>query len=522
VIKTSEKRCIFVTNNERELLEKNKQLEAQNAQLLHTINHLKKEKEALQFTLSKLNRNIFGKKSEQSTHEKERNLFNLNEAEQNQNLNLEEPSIEKVIRPKKKTSRKDNMQYLETKEIIYDIQDKTCVTCDNPLLSVGSKTRETIEVIKKVVKNLEKSLTYKCPSCHTFYNGDMPKLPIEKSIATPSLISQVIVDKMANAIPLYRQSEDYKRIGANLSRQVLSNWIIKSSELLEIIYHKMKDDLTSHDIIHADETVLQVLKESGKAASSKSYMWLFESSVHHQDIVFYHYDKSRSGLVPKQFLKDFRGYLHVDGYQGYNQVENVKLINCFAHLRRKFYDIVSTLSEDQKKSSHSVIALQKISEIYELDKQSKKLALDKRFDFKQNQIKPLFLEFKTWLTTESLTAQGNYGKAIGYALNHIDSVMVYLEDARLEIDNNRAERAIKPFVIGRKNWLFSNTPNGAYSSSILYSIVQTAILNNINPYKYIAHVLHVLANSKINELDLHTLTPYNETIKHKFSMNNPQ
>lgn len=351
----------FVTENERELLKKNKQLEAQNAQLLNTINHLKKEKEALQFTLSKLNRNIFGKKSEQGAHDKERNLFNLNEAEQNQNLHLEEPSIDKVIRPKKKTSRKDNMKQLETKEIVYDIEDKTCTQCDTPLLSVGSKSRETIEVIKKVVKNLEKSLRYKCPTCETFYSGDMPKLPLEKSIATPSLLSQVIVDKMANAIPLYRQSEDYKRIGANQSRQVLSNWMIKSSDLLEIIYHKMKDDLIGHDIIHADETVLQVLKESGKAASSKSYMWLFESSVHDQDIVLYHYDQSRSGNVAKQFLKDFSGYLHVDGYQGYNQVDGVTLVNCFAHLRRKFYDIVSSLSEEQKKSSHSVIALEKIS-----------------------------------------------------------------------------------------------------------------------------------------------------------------
>ena len=486
------------------------------------INNLKKETEALQFTLSKLNRNIFGKKSERSSKEEERNLFNLNEAEDNQNLNLEEPSIEKVIRQKKKTSRKDNMQYLEEKEIIYDLEHKCCEKCDTPLVSVGSKTRETIEVIKKVIKNLEKSLTYKCPSCDTFYSGEMPKLPIEKSIATPSLLSQVIVDKMANGIPLYRQSEDYKRIGANLSRQVLSNWMIKSSHLLEIIYHKMKDDLISSDIVHADETVLQVLKESGKPAFSKSYMWLFESSVHDRDIVLYHYVSSRSGTVPKEFLKDFRGYLHVDGYQGYNQVNNVKLVNCFAHLRRKFYDIVSSLSDDQKKSSHSVLALNKISEIYKLDNQCKELPLDKRLAFKQEIIKPLFNEFKEWLNEESLTAQGNYGSAVGYALKHIDSVMVYLEDSRLEIDNNRAERAIKPFVIGRKNWLFSNTPNGAYSSSILYSIVQTTILNNINPYKYIAHILHVLANSKINQLNLDELTPYNENVLKQFSMTNPQ
>lgn len=508
--------------NNQDLRVENEQLKSQNAQLLNEINNLKKEKEALQFTLSKLNRNIFGKKSEKSDKDEERNLFNMNEAEQNQNLNLEEPSIDRVVKPKKKTSRKDNMKHLETNEIIYDVEDKCCEKCDTPLVSIGSKTRETIEVIKKVIKNLEKSLTYKCPSCDTFYHGEMPKLPIEKSIASPSLLSQVIVDKMANGIPLYRQSEDYKRIGANLSRQVLSNWMVKSSHLLEVITNKMKDDLISSDIIHADETVLQVLKESGKPASSKSYMWLFESSVHDNDIVLYHYDKSRSGTVPKEFLKDFNGFLHVDGYAGYNQVDGVKLVNCLAHVRRKFYDIVSSLSKDQKKSSHAVIVLNKISDIYNLDNQCKELPIGKRLAFKQDEIKPLFIEFKKLLNTESLTAQGNYGSAVGYALKHIDSVMVYLEDARLEIDNNRAERAIKPFVIGRKNWLFSNTPNGAYSSSVLYSIVQTALLNNINPYKYIAHVLHILANSKINELNLDELTPYNEIIKKQFDMNNPQ
>ena len=134
----------------------------------------------------------------------------------------------------------------------------------------------------------------------------------------------------------------------------------------------------------------------------------------------------------------------------------------------------------------------------------------------------MFIELRAWLNNESLTAQGNYGNAVGYALKHIDSVMIYLEDERLEIDNNRAGRSIKPFVIGRKNRLFSNTPNGAYASSILYSIVQTAILNHINPYKYISHVLHILANTKINELDLNTLTPYNENIRQNFSMSSPQ
>ena len=493
------------------------------------IQTLKQQLEAVTFTLSKMNRTVFGTKSEKTAKdtEEERNLFNLNEAENNQNLNAIEPTIDKVVKKRKpKTTKAESFKNLESREVIYDLHEskKICHECDVTLVEVGSKTRETIEVIKKAVKVMEKSITYKCPKCNSFHKACLPKLPIEGSIATSSLLAQVIVDKTANALPLYRQSEDYKRIGLNLSRQTLSNWMIKSSLQLELIFNKMRDDLLDKDIIHADETTLQVLKESGKKASSKSYMWTYVSSNYDEPIALYEYTSNRAGKNAKVFLQDFNGYLHVDGYTGYNQVDNVTLVHCMAHLRRKFHDVHVSIPEDKLGDSNTAIAMDYIYQIYSLDKKSRDLSINERYEYKQVHIKPLMIKFRDWLNEKQLTSapQSGYGKAVNYAVNYLPTIMNYLTDGRLELDNNKAERAIKPFVIGRKNWLFSNTPNGAKSSAILYSIVQTCLLNKINPYKYLAFVLDYLANHKINQIEINDILPYSKNIVDDFNMNKEQ
>lgn len=310
-------------------------LEASNEALNQTNKSLEKENktlayqvETLQFTLSKFNRQLFGKKSEKTATEEEKNLFNFNEAEQNKNSNAIEPTMQQVEKKRKERTPKNSAyMHLETKEIVYDLEEseKACDHCESPLVLVGAKTRETIEVIKKAIKVMEKSITYKCPNCDTFHKKDVPNLPFPGSIATPSLLAQVIVDKTANALPLYRQSEDYKRFNLNLSRQTLSNWMIKASLQLDLVYQRMISDLLSKDILHVDETTVQVLKEDGKKASTKSYMWTYVSSKYDDPIVVYDYQPSRAGKHASTFLKDYKGYLHVDGYQGYNQVQHVTI-----------------------------------------------------------------------------------------------------------------------------------------------------------------------------------------------------
>ncbi len=513
----------YMNEKIKKLVENNPDLAAYISSIESENQTLKQTVENLTFRLSKMNRTVFGSTSEKSKHvEEELNLFNMNEAEQHQNLNASEPEIEKVTKRKNRKSRNENISRLETEHIVYKLSEENCKCddCGSTLKVVGTDNRETVKIMKKAIKVLEENTVYSCPKCETITKANMPKLPIQKGIAQPSLLAQVIVDKMANALPLYRQSEDYKRIGLNLSRQNLSNWMIKSSDLLEVIYEKMKLDLLSDDVIHCDETTLQVLKESGKKASTKSYMWAYTSSRYSNNISLFEYQSSRAGSHAKEFLTDFEGYIHVDGYKGYDQVDNVIKIYCFAHLRRKFEQLYKSLPKDIKAGSNTEIALNYCNEIYRLDQKSRELSVEERLKFKQESIEPMMIEFKKWLNEKTLTAAGNtpYGDAIGYAVKHIDGVMNYLKDGRLDIDNNRCENSIRPFVIGRRNWLFSNTPNGAKSSATLYSIVQTCIINEINPYQYLEEVLSVLANTKINDLNLNSIMPYSEGIKTKYKM----
>jgi transposase len=502
-----------MTDKINEIIEENNQLKQELSSLKTVLAERDAEinllKESMQLSRAKM----FGSSSEK-TPEGQLSLGFFDEAEKESNLKAEEPTIERVTK-KKRTSRTENLSHLETEVTEYIIpKDKAiCPECETPLKKIIDETRETIKLYKKVIRHLEKRAVYACPKCELVIKADMPKLPIEGSLADASTLSQVIVDKFANGIPLYRQSQDFDRVGLSLSRQNLSNWILKSSDLLDIVYQKMKVELLSKNILHADETTLQVLKESGKDAKSKSYMWLYQTGRYDTPIVIYDYKPSRSGQIPKEFLKDFSGYLHVDGYSGYNNIDNVTLVGCLAHVRRYFNDAYKLIenSEDAKESN-TAKGLAYCNQLFDLDRVSKELDIDKRYIFKQEKIKPVFDEFLTWVKNASLNAlpQSKYGKAITYALNQLPNVMHYLDKGELDIDNNRAERSIKPFVIGRKNWLFNHSVSGAQASSRLYSIVQTCLLNHINPYQYLNDTLNKLANMTVNqETDILALLPWN-------------
>jgi transposase len=348
----------------------------------------------------------------------------------------------------------------------------------------------------------------------------MPKLPIVGSIASPSAIAQVIVDKYANSIPFYRQSEDFARFGLDISRQTLANWILKSSDLLYWIYQGMKQELLRHDILHADETTLQVLKESGKSATSKSYMWLYQSSRYDTPVVIYEYQESRAGIHPQEFLKNFKGYLHVDGYSGYQGLENITLVGCLAHVRRYFHEALVALG-DNAKDSLSENGLMFCHQLFELEERSKKLDFKERLEYKIKEIKPVFDSFYQWTVELSLQVlpKKRLGMAVQYTLNQLPQVRNYFLDAKLDIDNNRAERSIKPFVIGRKNWLFSNSVGGAEASARLYSIVQTCILNKINPYAYLTDILDKLANMTIHQDTLvENFLPWDPIIQKQYTL----
>ena len=489
--------------------------------LMDTLSERDTEIKLLKDSLTLMRAKKFGPSSEKVS-DGQLSLYFFDEAEKASNPHVSEPTMEKVTTRKKKTSRKDKIQELETEVITYEIpvEAAICPECRTPLKKIHEESRETIKMYKSFIRLMEKRSVYACPNCDYITKAPMPKQPIEGSIASSSALAQVIVDKYANAIPLYRQSEDFSRYGLDLSRQTLANWILKSSDLMDLIYQGMKQALLRQSILHADETTLQVLKESGRPATSKSYMWVYQTSRYDTPILIYEYQESRAGKHPKAFLKDFQGYLHVDGYSGYQSLENITLVGCMAHVRRYFHEAYTALGENGK-DTLTETGLAYCHQLFEFEQESKKLDLKERFEYKMKVMKPVFESFYQWVVdlSSQVLPKSRLGIAIQYALNQLPQVRNYFLDAKLDLDNNRAERSIKPFVIGRKNWLFSNSAGGAEASAKLYSIVQTCILNKVNPYAYLCDMLDKLANTTINQDTIvESFLPWDPIIQKQYTL----
>lgn len=377
-------------------------------------------------------------------------------------------------------------------------KERICLDCGRELHTMGRETREELKVIPAkaiIVRHIRH--IYSCRNCEgtaehvPIVKADIPEPVIKGGFASPETIAHIAVQKFVMASPLYRQEQEWKQNGILLSRQTMSNWLIKASEdWLEPIYEEMKRRLCRHDVLHADETTLQVLKEPGKAAQSKSYMWLYRTSgdTKHQ-IVIYDYKPDRRHIHPENFLKNFTGYIHADGYEGYHKLpENIIVVGCLAHLRRKFFDAFKTLPKERQTESNAAKGVAYCDKLFQLEKQLASLTQDNRLRERERLSRPTFDEFYNWI--ESLAALPNtlLGKAVHYAKSQREYLERYLLDGRLEISNNRAERSIKPFVIGRKNWLFANTPNGARASAIYYSLIVSAKENGLNPFEYLTWI----------------------------------
>lgn len=278
----------------------------------------------------------------------------------------------------------------------------------------------------------------------------------------------------------------------------------------------MHEYLLKETVIHADETTMQVLAEKGKKPNSKSYMWLYSSGYYGKDIFLYEYQPSRAKKHPKKFLKEFKGYLQTDGYPGYNAVEDVTLVGCFAHARRGFTDALKALPKDAEISKATASeGLEFCNKLFSIEKSIKDKSHKQRYENRLEKSEPILKAFLSWLKTKELQVlpKSSLGKAIKYCLNQWTKLEAFILDGRLEISNNRAERAIKPFVIGRKNFLFSKSPKGATASSIVYSIVETAKANGLNTFYYLNYVFEKLPNIDIEDIDrLDELLPWSTSI----------
>jgi transposase len=426
--------------------------------------------------------------------------------------------IDTPISKRKQPTRKPLPKELPRETIIHDIpaQDKQCTDCGNELHKMGEDKSEKLEFIPASVKVVEHIRPkYSCRHCEQCSTGvsiiqaAVPASPFPKSFATASLLSHIIVSKYQYSLPLYRQEDIFKAYGIELSRQTMSGWMMKSSQLLTPLYNRLHHILLQQNIIQADETPLRVI-ESDK---SKCYMWLYCTGADSPEnynsdipnIVLYDFNDSRSGSCAVNFLQGYEGYLQVDGYQGYGATD-ATLVGCMAHARRKFKEAQLAGA----KEGYAVWAMTQIKKLYKIEALIKDMSPADKHAYRQKHAKPLLVQYKAWLdnSIEQVLPKSALGTAMAYSLNQWPKLIRYIEDGNLNIDNNRSERAVKPFVIGRKNWLFSNTLKGATSSGVLYSIVQTAKANGLIPFVYLNYVLDELSKPSAQD-NLDNLLPWN-------------
>lgn len=472
----------------------------------------------------------FGVSSEQSHLAQEALLFN--EAEANAIVDLPEPPVEVITSARHKTKglRKAQLDALPFENIEYRLPEErqVCPGCDNALHEMGNEVRREIKIIPaqvSVVNHIR--FKYACRHCQVeetttpILNAPMPKPAFVGSAASAAAVAHIMTQKFVMAAPLYRQEQQFKRDGIEISRQTMANWIIRGAKWLEPLYDRMHELMLERDIAQADETTLQVLKEQGRAATTDSYMWNYHTGRVGPPIVLFEYQPTRAGEHPKTFLAGFEGYLQTDGFPGYGNVENVVRVGCWAHARRKFDEAIKALPparKDQVPPTAAQTGLKFCNALFKIERELHDCTPEQRFAARNEKSKPVLDAFKVWLDEQApkVLPKSALGAAVTYARNQWGTLNTFLLDGRLEIDNNRSERAIKPFVIGRKNWLFANTPKGAKASATIYSIIETAKENGINPFKYLEYLFETMPNvDNDDSRSLDAILPWTDAVQAK-------
>ena len=415
-------------------------------------------------------------------------------------------TLPKAKRSKQSGQREMQLENLPVEEIEYTLpqEERVCPQCEGSLHEMGHDERREVKVIPaEFILVVHKRAKYACRNCnrneiHTpILTAPAPETAFPNSLASPSCVAYIMNRKFVEGTPLYRQEASLLRSGFAVSRQTMANWMLSAASWLERIYGRMHTLLLTRDIGHGDETTLQVLKEDGRAAQTNSYMWLYHSGRDGPPIVLFEYQTTRASAHPRTFLTGFTGYLHVDGYGGYDGLPGVILVGCWAHARRKFVEALKVIAPAARKEGAIAAAgLAFCDQLFAIERDLHEVTPEERKAGREARSKLLLEEFRIWLDAYAGTVlpKSALGGAIRYCLNQWSKLTAFLLDGRLEIDNNRSERAIKPFVIGRKNWLFSNTPRGATASAVIYSIVETAKENGVDPQAYLTYLFEQLPN----------------------------
>jgi len=487
---------------------------AEYASIKAQIETLQQQNAWLMEQLKLLNRRQFGVSSEQSPDQLHfENMFN--EAEDQANLSLPEPTFEEITYKRKKRvgKREEDLSGLPVERIDYELpeSERICPECGEVMREIGVTIRDELEIIPAKVIHKEYAVhAYGCERCeknsdHTpIVKADAPKPLIGGSLATPSAVAHLAVQKYINGVPLYRQEKGLSYDGVVLSRQTMANWFIYCVQnYLMALYSLLITFLLRESVIHSDETTLQVLHEPGRAAQTKSYEWLYRTSgCSEHAIVIYEYQETRRQEHPNVFLKDFKGYLHTDGYQAYHNLPSgITVVGCWFHARQYWENLYQTLPESKRNGSNAERGLVYINLLFAFEEEFCELTPEERYQKRLEYSKPVSDEFFIWVSSLNPLPKSLLGEAVHYALAQREYLENVYLDGRLELCNNRAERSIRPFVQGRKQWLFSNTPNGAEASSVLYSILETAKENRLNPFQYLKYLLESLPNAKTGDLE---------------------
>ena len=449
---------------------------------------------------------------------------------QEADLEKEEPTLEDVApsaaprRRKQKGHRQKMLKDLPVEVVEYRLppEGQSCPKCGEPLHEMKTDVKEELKYIPAhLVLKRHIRVVYACRNCEQrgtstpIIAATMPAPVIPKSVASPSAVASIINAKYVEGLPLYRQEQQWSRLGVNLSRQTMANWVVRcSNDWFEPLYERLKEHLVEREILCADETTVQVLREDGRDAKSKSFMWLYRTGRDGPPIVLFDYKTGRAGTHAKKFLARFEGYLQVDGYSGYDVLpEDVKLVGCWAHARRKFDEALKVLPPAQRLlPSASLEGLEFCNRLFAIERELAEASPEERYKARLEQSCLVLDEFAAWLKEQSqkVLPKCLLGKAITYCLNQWPKLERFLLDGNLEIHNNRSERSIRPFVIGRKGWLFANTPKGARASAVIYSIAETAKENGLVPFEYFKYLLERLPN--LGDDDLEGLLPWSPTL----------
>jgi len=489
---------ITISRAEYDLL---KSVQAQVAALQEEINRLTE-----QIRLARKQR--FGASSEKSQPEdgSVQLSYLFNEPECMAREGTPEPDIEEVaVKAHARRARRATQEQLpedievEVIEETLPEEERVCPQCQGQLSDIGKDVSRRLKIIPaRFVVEETHVHKYACRYCQE-HDITTPVIAaaanppvIKGSIVTPEAIAHVMTQKFVMYSPLYRQEQEYMRAGVPLSRQTLSNWLLKATTLwLKPVYERMKTELLKQDILHADETTVQVLHEPGKKAQSKSYMWLYRTGRGApQQLVLYEYRQSRGAQHPETFLKDYRGYLHADGYAVYYGLPGVTVASCWAHVRRKFDEAIQgTSKKDAAKGSNALRGKQYCDMLFAIEGEISSLTPEERLEQRKKRARPILDDFHDWVFHLNDAPKSLLGSAAHYTRKLWPWLNNYLLDGRLEISNNRAERSIKPFVMGRKNFLFANVPKGAESSAVIYSLIETAKENGLDPYRYLTWLM---------------------------------